>query len=70
LHVVPGLRQQVRVPSLPARDVEDPRPDWLPHHLDESSDLATILLEGEERLVLEEILLVEVRCPPRRRAFF
>jgi hypothetical protein len=59
----------MRVTPLATRYVENARANRKPQDVDQPRDFASILLEREERLVLEEILFVEVRCPPRRRAF-
>ena len=39
-------------------------PDGRPEHVDQARDFAAVALEGEERLVLEQILGVEVTLPP------
>jgi hypothetical protein len=59
----------VGVPTLAARYIEYSSANRQPHHLDEARDLAPVLLERKERLVLEEILLVEVGRPPRQPVF-
>jgi hypothetical protein len=64
--VVAGFGEQVRVPSLPARAIQNARGDGKLQDLDEPSDLAAVALQVEERLVLDEILRVEVRLPPIR----
>lgn len=66
MHVIAGLREQVRVPPLTAGHVEYAGTDRQAHDVDEPRDLAAVLLERKERLVLEEVLLVEVRRPPRQ----
>jgi hypothetical protein len=58
------LRQQVRVPALSAGTVQYSRTDRKLQQLDEARDLAAIALRIEQRLVLAEILLVEVAAPP------
>ena len=52
------------VPALAARDVEDPRAVRRAEDLDEPRDFVPIALEGEQRLVLEQVLGVEVVFPP------
>jgi hypothetical protein len=69
LDLVSRFREQVGVPTLATGDVENARANRKPHDVDQPRDFAPILLEREEGFVLEEILFVEVRCPPRRRAF-
>jgi hypothetical protein len=62
--VEPGLGEQVRVPPLPARAVEHAGPRRELEHVDEPRDLAPVLLEPEDGLVLEQVARVEVRPPP------
>lgn len=62
--VVAGLGQQVRVAPLAAGTVENASADREREDLDEARDLTTIANQIEQRLVLEEIGLVEVRAPP------
>ena len=50
--------------TLAAGDVEDARTDRELEDLDQPPGVATILLRREERLVLEQIVGVEVRRPP------
>ena len=59
-----GFGEQVRVASLAARNVEHARAGWKPEHVDESSDFVPVALEREQRLVLEQVLSVEVALPP------
>jgi hypothetical protein len=54
----------MRVSSLAARNVEDARAGRKAEDVDQARNLAAIALEREQRLVLEEILIVEVRLPP------
>jgi hypothetical protein len=50
--------------SLTARDVEHARAGRKSEHIDQTRRLTPIALEREQRLVLEQILIVEVRLPP------
>ncbi|MCU0626999.1 MAG: hypothetical protein MUF21_11025 [Gemmatimonadaceae bacterium] len=59
-----GFGEQVCVPSLPARAVEDPRAIGEREQLHEARDLAAIALLGEERFELADVVTVEVRGPP------
>jgi hypothetical protein len=52
------------VTALSARDVEHPRARRKPEHVDQPRGLMAIALEREQRLVLEQVLVVEVRLPP------
>jgi hypothetical protein len=52
------------MPPLSARNVEDARAGGGAEDVDEPRDFVAIALEGEERLVLEQVLGVEVVRPP------
>jgi len=52
------------MPPLAARDVENSCSGRRAEDVDEPGDLAPVALEGEEWLVLEQILRVEVVFPP------
>jgi hypothetical protein len=54
----------MRVPALAARHVENTGAGWQSEHVDETRHLVAIALEREERIVLDQILVVEVRRPP------
>jgi hypothetical protein len=54
----------VSVPSLPAWDVENPRSNRKPKHVDDPRCFLTVPLEREYRLILEQIMGVEIRLPP------
>jgi len=60
------LRKEMRMAPLSARDVENARAGWEPEHLEEPRYFATISLEGEERLVLAKVDVVEISRPPIR----
>jgi hypothetical protein len=64
IDVEAGFREQMGVPSLPAGDVEDTRPRREREDLEQARDLAAVALRREDRLVLEEIVGVEVMSPP------
>src|SRR4051812_6097512 len=55
------------VSSLTARDIEHPAPRRQPEHVEETRGLDPVTLERKQRLVLEEILCVEVILPPLHR---
>ncbi len=52
------------MPALAAGDVEDLRAIRGAENVDDARDFLPIALEGEERLVLEQVLRVEVIFPP------
>ena len=49
---------------LTARDIQNARASGKAKQLDQPTDIATIAREIEDRLILEQILGVEVRLPP------
>jgi hypothetical protein len=59
-----GLGEQMRVPPLSARDVEDARSGRKSEQLNETSYFVAVTLEGEDGLVFEQVLSVEVGLPP------
>ena len=61
--------EQVRVAPLAARHVENARAGRQPEQLDQPRDFLPVALEREERLVLEQILRVEVRISHHSRCF-
>jgi len=56
--------EQVCVSALSARHIENARPRRQPEQIEQARHFATITLEGEQGLILEQILIVEVRLPP------
>jgi hypothetical protein len=62
--VVAGLGEQVRVAPLPAGAVEDARAGRQREQVDEPRDLPAVALRREERLVLLQVVGVEVGRPP------
>ena len=52
------------MPSLATRDVEDPRTDRQLENVQQPGDIAAVLLGSEQRLVLEQVVGVEIRRPP------
>jgi hypothetical protein len=62
--VEPRFGEEMRVPSLAARNVEYSRPGRKAEQLDQPGNVAPIALRCEDWLVLEEILGVEVGPPP------
>jgi hypothetical protein len=54
----------MRMAALPARDVEESRAARQREDIHQAGDFAAILGEVEDRLVLQQILGVEVRRPP------
>jgi hypothetical protein len=67
VHAVTGLGEQVRVTPLTTRHVEDAGTRWKGEQLDQSSDLAAIAREIEDRLIFEQVVGVEVGLPPLGR---
>ena len=67
IDVVTEFSEQVRVPTLPAWNVEYTRPDRKPKDVDQPSYFLAIALEREERTVLQEIVGVECGLPPLAR---
>lgn len=59
--------QQVCVPPLPARYVEEPRAGRESKHLQQAPDLRAIFGQAEDRLELQQVLRTEVRRPPLTR---
>ena len=55
------------MPPLPARHVEDPRIGGQAEDVHDPRHVAPVLLEREDRLVLEQVLRVEVVAPPLRQ---
>lgn len=58
------FRQQVRVSALTTRNVEDARRSGQLQDVQQTRDFPPVAPEGEERFVFEQILGIEVRCPP------
>ena len=52
------------MPSLAARHVEKPSAGWQLENVEQPRHFVPVALEREERLVLEQILGVEIRRPP------
>ena len=61
---VTGLGEEVCMPSLPARYIQDASTGWQLEDFDEARNLASVATRVEDRLVFEEVLLVEIRGPP------
>src|ERR1035437_2940905 len=61
------FRKQVGMPSLPARHVEQPRIRGQFEHVEDPRHVAPVPLRSEDRLVLEQVLRVEVPTPPLRQ---
>ncbi|HYS70545.1 MAG TPA: hypothetical protein VEM14_09915 [Gemmatimonadaceae bacterium] len=64
VYIVTRFCQQVRVPALAARNVQNARSDRQFKKFDDTRHLAAVALRGEERSVLKEIVGVEGRFPP------
>jgi hypothetical protein len=64
IDVIARLGEQMRVSALPARYVENASAGRQPEHFDETRYLVAIALEREERIVLNQILVVEIGRPP------
>ena len=58
------LGEQVTVSSLSAGYIENTRFRWKPKHFDDARHLAPIALEREQRLILPQVLGVEIPSPP------
>jgi len=69
VNVIASLGEEMCVPPLTAGDVENSGANRQAHDVDEPRDLAAVFLERKERLVLEQVLLVEVRRPPGQPVF-
>src|SRR5450755_2762598 len=54
----------MRVPALPARHIEDARVRRKLQHLHNPGDIAPVCFRREYRLVLEQVLRVEIVAPP------
>ena len=67
VNIVSGFGQQVRVPSLPARNVENAGTDGESEQVNETRRFLAIPLGREEQAVLQEIVGVESRLPPLAR---
>jgi hypothetical protein len=67
VHIVAGLGQQVRVPTLAARHVEDARSGGQAEQLYQARGFLAIPFGREQEAVLEEIVGVECRLPPLAR---
>jgi hypothetical protein len=65
--IVSEFGEQVRVPTLAARDIEYARADRETKNFDESSHFLPVALGREEKPVLTEIVGVECRLPPLAR---
>jgi hypothetical protein len=59
-----SFREEMRVPTLAARHIEDAGFRWKAEHLDEACYLTTVAFGCEERLVFVQVLGVEVARPP------
>jgi hypothetical protein len=60
VHIEPGFREEMRVPSLAARCVENPGASGKAEQLDHPRNLEAVPLCREERLVLQEVLGIKV----------
>lgn len=58
------LGEKMRMASLTAGNVQNPRGGWQPEEIDDASHLATVALQVEERLVFAQIIGVEIASPP------
>ena len=64
VYVEAGLSEQVCVPPLATRHIQNPGTCGESEQVDDSRRLGPISLQSEERLVLEKIVGVEVGLPP------
>ena len=69
IYVIAVLSQQMRVASLPARHVENSGADRQAENFDQARDFRPVALGREDRLVLPQIMGVEMRLPPLRGLF-
>jgi hypothetical protein len=67
VHIVSRLGQQMRMSSLPARDIEYARSNRQAEQIYEASCFLAIALGREERAILQEIVGIEGRLPPLAR---
>jgi hypothetical protein len=67
IHIVSRFRQQVRVSSLSARNIEHARSDRQAEQIDEARCFLTIALGRKEEPVFQEIVGIEGRLPPLAR---
>jgi hypothetical protein len=66
VHIVSSFCEEMRMPALPAGNVEYPSSDRQPQYVYDSCDFLPIALQREYRLILEQILGIEIRLPPLR----
>ena len=64
IDAIAGVGQQRGVPALSARDIEDPRANRYTQDLDEPPDLPARRPLPKHRLVLDEVMGIEIRDPP------
>jgi hypothetical protein len=64
VHIEPGLGQQMRMSALTARHVEYARPGRQSQQVDQPRNFLPIATEIEDRLILEEVVGVELPLPP------
>ena len=64
IDIVACFSQQMRVPTLAARNVEDARPNGQSQDVDKARYLAPVAFRSKKRLVLEEIVGVKRGFPP------
>jgi hypothetical protein len=64
IHVIPELGEEMRVPALSARHIQNTRSNWEREELAEARDFLSIALGGKKKAVLPEIVGVECRLPP------
>jgi hypothetical protein len=67
VHIVSRLGQQMRVSSLPARDIQYARSNMQAEQIYETRCFLAIALGREKRAVLQEIVGIERRLPPLAR---
>lgn len=61
------LGQQMRMASLTARRIKNPRPDRQTKQLDYAASFRTIALRREDRTVFPEVMRIEIAFPPLAR---
>jgi hypothetical protein len=64
INVVTRFGEQMRMPALTAGHVEYSRSNRQSKHIDDARGFMAIALGRENRLILEQILGIEIRFPP------
>ena len=62
--IVSGFREKMRMPALPAGNIENSRIRRQLEDFEKSRNFLAVALEFEDRLVFEEVVRVEISLPP------